>query len=127
PGDNEQTIEYVLRERCCTVNFHGGVRLPDDTPTGVATVNVSFKDWFGGFAAPTTHKVRVAKPKVEIELEPVSSRLKASLMHRSPGGDIVGVRYSPDGSRIIAGNYQPAGTGARLPAGLRQGPGGLRP
>lgn len=107
PGD-DKPLEYVLRERCCYVNFHGGVRLADDAPTGEATVKITFDDWLGGYAAPTTHKVQIVQPKFDFALEPVSPRLKGSLIHSSRdarNGQILGIRYSPDGKRIIAGDY----------------------
>lgn len=101
----DDSIEYVLTERCCTVNFHDGVRLREDAPLGEATVKITLDDWLGGAAAPTTHKVQVVEPKFQFTLEPISPRLKRSLMHTSRHGMIVGIRYSPDGTRIVAGDY----------------------
>ncbi len=106
PGDTETTAEYVLQQRCCTVNFHGGVQVPDDVPPGEATVTITFDDWIGGFVAPGTHRVKVAKSKFDIVLEPVSPRLKASLMHPTRDGVMSGIRFSPDGKRLIACDYR---------------------
>ncbi|MBX3435975.1 MAG: PD40 domain-containing protein [Planctomycetaceae bacterium] len=107
PGDRAavQAQEYTLTRRCCTYNFHGPVAIPDDVTPGEATVTVSFDDWIGGFVAPTTHRVQLVAPKVQLTLEPVSPRLKTSLIHPTRDGVLVGIRFSPDGQRIIAGDY----------------------
>ena len=47
----------------------------------------------------------MAAPRPGPPLEPVSSRLKASLIHPNRGGVLNGLSYSPDGQRIIAGDY----------------------
>lgn len=39
------------------------------------------------------------------KLEPVSPRLKATLVHGDRNSHLYGVRYSPDGRRMIAGGY----------------------
>lgn len=46
----------------------------------------------------------MAAPRPGPPLEPVSSRLKASLIHPNRGGVLNGLSYSPDGQRIIAGD-----------------------
>ena len=50
------------------------------------------------------HEVEVAAPRPGLPLESVSSRLKASLIHPKRGGVLIGLSYSPDGQRIIAGD-----------------------
>ncbi len=105
PGETETTVEYVLQQRCCTVNFHDRVPVPDDVSPGEATVNITFDDWIGGFVAPSTHRVQVAKSKFNVVLEPVSPRLKSSLMHPARDGVLYGIRFSPDGKQLIAGDY----------------------
>lgn len=39
------------------------------------------------------------------KLERVSSRIKRKLIHPNRGGNLVGVRFSPDGKRILAADY----------------------
>jgi WD40 repeat protein len=68
-------------------------------------VTVSFAGWEEGLVAPSLHEVEVVAPKLALKLEPVSSRLKRSLVHPNRGSVLRGLRYSPDGKRIIAGDY----------------------
>jgi WD40 repeat protein len=49
--------------------------------------------------------VEVVAPKPGPKPEPVSTRLKKALLHPTRKGTLYGVRYSPDGARIIAGSY----------------------
>jgi WD40 repeat protein len=51
------------------------------------------------------HKIVVSNPKVVLKLEAVSSRLKRSLVHPNKEAVLYGLNYSPDGHRIIAGDY----------------------
>jgi WD40 repeat protein len=46
----------------------------------------------------------VPAPQAPVQ-EAVSPRLKRRLAHPNPGGRLYGLRYSPDGRRIIAGDY----------------------
>jgi WD40 repeat protein len=62
---------------------------------------VSFDTWTEGRVAPSEHLadvVAIKGPKPEA----VSRRLKATLTHPSRGRELVAVRYSPDGKRILA-------------------------
>lgn len=47
----------------------------------------------------------VPKSGPKLVLEPVSSRLRRTLAHPNKTAGLVGVRYSADGKRIIAGDY----------------------
>jgi len=47
----------------------------------------------------------VVVARFEPKLEPVSQRLKGALQHANREGILHGVRYSPDGKRLIAGDY----------------------
>jgi dipeptidyl aminopeptidase/acylaminoacyl peptidase len=44
-------------------------------------------------------------PKVVRDLAPVSTRLVKSLVHPSRSGTLVGLRFTPDGKPLIAGDY----------------------
>ncbi len=105
PGENQPSAEFVLRKRCCTVNFHDIIEVPADVTAEEATVTVSFDDWLGGFVQPTTHRVNVTRPEVEITLEPVSERLKTSLIHPTTDGILHQVDFSPDGTQLLACDY----------------------
>ncbi len=105
PGDAQPTSEYVLRKRCCTVNFHDHIRIPDDVSAGEATVTVSFDDWLGGFVSPTTHRIEVRLPKNDVVLETVSPRLKGSLAYPTRDASPLHIQFSPDGKQLIAGNF----------------------
>jgi WD40 repeat protein len=81
------------------------VRVADDAGTGVAQATISFDAWQDGAVRPTHHEIEVVAPQVAVELQPVSPRLKRRLMHPNRGSILQGVQYSPDGRRIIAGDY----------------------
>lgn len=68
-------------------------------------MTVSFDAWLEGFVQPTTHTLEVVAPRVQLVLEPVSPRLKQELQHPNRTATLEGLRYSPDGRRIIAGDY----------------------
>jgi WD40 repeat protein len=58
-----------------------------------------------GKAAPSKHFVTIVAPKTSRKPEAVSSRLKQELIHPNRSSIPMGIRYSPDGQRIIAGDY----------------------
>jgi hypothetical protein len=72
---------------------------------GNASVPVSFDAWKAGHVAPSHHEVPVVVPKPGPKREPVSARLKGELIHPSRNGVLAGLRFSPDGRRIIGGDY----------------------
>ncbi len=96
---------YDLARRCCGVNLYGDVAVPEGIGTGKAKVEISMESWPGVFVAPTQHEVEIIVPKSGPASEPVSPRLASKLEHRHPDGSIAGIRFSPDGKRLIAGNY----------------------
>jgi WD40 repeat protein len=49
--------------------------------------------------------VDVVAPNPGPKPEPVSARLKRALVHPNKAGTLVSVQYSPDGKRVIAGDY----------------------
>ncbi len=61
--------------------------------------------WADGHVAPAEVELPVVVPKGDIKLEPVSSRLKATLQHPSRRGFLVNVGFAPDGSKVIAGSH----------------------
>jgi WD40 repeat protein len=68
-------------------------------------VTIAFDAWKEGHVAPTTHEVAVVAPKTEVKLEAVSARLKGELVHPDKAGSLTGLRFSPDGRRLVAGDY----------------------
>jgi WD40 repeat protein len=60
--------------------------------------------WQEGGISRTEQEIEVA-PQPGLKLLPVSARLKRTLMHPNKQADLVGVRYLPDGKRVIAGDY----------------------
>jgi WD40 repeat protein len=92
------------------------VRAPEDVGLGNAKVTLSFPAWKEGNVATATLELPVVQavpaPKQtppdlsrKLELEAVSTRLKGSLIHPNKKAVLYGLRYSPDGKRIIAGDY----------------------
>src|SRR5438270_13044567 len=71
----------------------------------MAQVTVAFDAWKAGHVAPTVHEVRVLAPKAGPKLEPVSARLKQELIHPNRSSVLRGIRFSPDGKLLIAGDY----------------------
>jgi WD40 repeat protein len=61
--------------------------------------------WKEGHVAPSHHEIPVVAPRSTIKLEPVSSRLKGELIHPNRSGSISKIHFSPDGNRLIAGDY----------------------
>ncbi len=96
---------YELTRRCCGVNLYGDVAVPAEVPSGMATVNVSLQSWASTTIAATKHNIDIlpalAGPKVEL----VSSRLAQKLEHEHHDATITHVQFSPDGKRLIAGDY----------------------
>jgi WD40 repeat protein len=72
---------------------------------GTAKVRLSFDAWEDGNVVPTEHELKVIAPPPGIKPEAVSKRLRQTLQHPTRDGMMVGLRYSPDGKRIIAGDY----------------------
>ncbi len=68
-------------------------------------MSIAFDAWKEGHVAPSSHEVRVVAPKFTVKLEPVSARLKGELVHPNRTSIISEIHYSPDGKRIIAGDY----------------------
>ena len=65
-----------------------------------------FDAWTAGQVAASTHEVQVDLPRqTNLVLEPVSPRLKQELIHPNRKSTLAGLRFSADGSRLIAGDY----------------------
>jgi WD40 repeat protein/peroxiredoxin len=99
------TKTYELKRRCCQINLYGDVAVPDDVAAGTAKVDVSLESWPGSQVASTTHDVPLLPSPPGPKLEPVSSRLVSKLEHLHPNGSISAIGFSPDGRRVIAGDY----------------------
>jgi WD40 repeat protein len=81
------------------------VRVPETAGVGRAEITIAFDAWKEGKAAPSKHFVTIVAPKTNRKQEAVSSRLKQELIHPNRTSVPMGIRYSPDGQRIIAGDY----------------------
>lgn len=67
---------------------------------------VRFDAWKEGKVSSSEHEVAVVAPKrTNLKLEAVSARLKQELIHPNRGGTLHGLRFSPDGKQLIAGDY----------------------
>jgi WD40 repeat protein len=71
----------------------------------MAQVTVAFDAWKAGHVASTHYEVPVVAPKSGQKLVAVSSRLKQELIHPNRTSALVGLRFSTDGKRLIAGDY----------------------
>jgi WD40 repeat protein len=107
PGSAGESLvrSYTLTRRCCGVNLYGDVAVPENVGTGTAKIEISLESWPGTVVASSHHDVEIAPPKSGPKLEPVSPRLVSKLEHEHPNGTIGGIRFSPDGKRLIAGDY----------------------
>ena len=105
PGAPALIKSFDLTRRCCGVNLYGDVAVPEDIGTGKAKVEISLEAWPGVFVAPSQHEIEIIRPKPGHTPEPVSPRLASKLEHEHPDGTIANIRFSPDGKRLIAGNY----------------------
>jgi WD40 repeat protein len=65
---------------------------------------VSFEAWKEGQVTPTHQDIQVVAPTTSIKLEPVSARLQKELIHPNKTATLYGIRFSPDGKRVLAGD-----------------------
>ena len=96
---------YELKLRCCTFNFYGDIRVPDDVGQGTATVDISLDSLPAAYVSPTSHHVKILPAIPGRRLEPVSARLYSKLPHERPNEATCNIHYSPDGQRLVAGDY----------------------
>jgi WD40 repeat protein len=87
------------------VNLHGPVRVPSAVAAGNAKITLTLDKWSEGAVAATTHEVAVIVPKPGPAPEPVSPRIKATLIHPHHDGYIHNVQYLSGGKRLLAGDY----------------------
>ena len=86
--------------------------VPESAGVGMAKVTIAFDSWKETPVAPTTHEIPVALPKASnVKLAAVSTKLKHELIHPNKTSNVVGIRFSADGKRLLAGDY-PGGVGA---------------
>src|SRR5213593_1589973 len=71
----------------------------------MARVMLSFDAWAAGRVGPAVVDVPVVAAKAGLQTEAVSKRLRGELAHPNNTAHLTGVRYSPDGRRLIAGDY----------------------
>lgn len=73
---------------------------------GNAKVTIAFESWKEGKVASSHHEIPVVAPRsTNLKLEAVSSRLKGELIHPNKTSVIANIDFSPDGKRILAGDY----------------------
>lgn len=69
-------------------------------------MTISFDSWKDGAVAPTQHEVPVVVPRAKnLKLEAISSRLKGELIHPNKTAWMSDLHFSPDGKRLLAGDY----------------------
>src|SRR5260370_13818096 len=61
--------------------------------------------WKEGKVASTLHQIEVIAHQAPVKLEAVVLRMRKDLIHPQRVSALVGLRYSRDGKRIIAGDY----------------------
>src|SRR5262249_30771035 len=83
---------------------HGPVRAPSTVAAGKARVTVSFDAWKQADVASTQQEMEIAPTGPDPQLAPVSSRLQAELTLPNKKGLLQGLRFSPDGKRLVAGD-----------------------
>ena len=107
PAESGQTLtrSYDFKQRCCAVNLYDAVDLPAGVVAGEAQVTVSFGAWAEERVAASTHSLRILPALPGPKLLPFSGRFQDMLPHANPEGNISAIRFSPDGSRLIAGDY----------------------
>jgi WD40 repeat protein len=66
---------------------------------------LTFDAWAAGRVAPAVVEVPVVAPNAAPKLEAVSKRLDGELTHPGTKETLLGVRFSPDGRRLAAGDY----------------------
>jgi WD40 repeat protein len=71
---------------------------------GKAQVTVSFDAWKEGKVAAAHQEIEIAPAAPDTRLAPVSPRLQGELVHASKQGMLQGLRFSPDGKRLVAGD-----------------------
>lgn len=96
---------YNLKRRCCQVNLYDEIPLPAGVSPGSAEATISFDAWSHGQVSPTTHTVEILPAIPGPKLLPVSARLKSKLQHLHPDGGVGAIKFSPDGTRLIASDY----------------------
>ena len=96
---------YELTERCSTQSTCTATSSCRRTSARASQVVVSLESWPGAFVAASTYDVPVIPRPPRPKLEPVSPRLAGQLEHELPRTTISGIRFSPDGKRVIAGTY----------------------
>jgi WD40 repeat protein len=67
---------------------------------------MSFEAWKEEHVAASECQLPIVAPPPGLKREAVSSRLRQSLMHPDQRGVLVGLRYSADGRRLIAGHIR---------------------
>jgi WD40 repeat protein len=71
---------------------------------GKAQVTVSFDAWKEGQVAAARQEIAIEPATADSPLAPVSERLVRELIHTNQQGTLQGLRFSPDGKRIVAGD-----------------------
>ncbi len=96
---------YNFDRRCCTYNLYDDVVIPDEVTPGMARVTFSLASWPEGNVAPSTFDLELLPALPGPQILPVSRRLVSKLEHLHPDGEICDIHFSPDGQKLIAGDY----------------------
>jgi WD40 repeat protein len=85
-------------------DLHGPVRVPLTAGVGKAMVTLRFEAWKEGKVGASRHAVEVVRPRPGPKRVAVSTRPTRALIHPHKTGVLRGLRFSPDGKRVIAGD-----------------------
>ena len=99
------TKAFDFKQRCCAVNLYDAIELPEGVAPGEAQFTVSLESWTAGHVAPSTHALKILPALPGPKLVPISGRFKGTLAHAHPDGNVCAIKFSPDGTRVIAGDY----------------------
>jgi WD40 repeat protein len=83
----------------------GPVRAPKTAGVGTAKVRIAFDAWKEGNVLSNQQEVSIVAAKLGPKPEAISKRLKQELIHPDRNSGIWEIRFSPDGKRLLAGDY----------------------
>lgn len=84
------------------------MRVPEAVGVGSAKLTISFDAWKDGNVASTSHEIPIVLPKnAGLKLVDVSPGIQKELIHpnKSAVSSLENIQFSPDGKRLIAGDY----------------------
>lgn len=81
------------------------MRPSESAGPGSATVTISLDSWPEGKVASTTHSISITEPKAAAKADPISGRLRRSLVHPDRKSGVTQLQFSADGSRLFSAGY----------------------